>query len=80
MALLYLSKGVCRAKWDEFNYVQGRSQQGIFTVHLIPETLKRTTMSSKSVGNKLNLEVDYIVQSYITHRIYTGGKDGENIK
>lgn len=43
-----------------------------FTVHLIPETLKRTTMGTKSVGDEVNLEVDYLVQAYLTKREHYG--------
>lgn len=33
-----------------------------FTVHLIPETLKATTLGFCRVGDKLNLELDYIAK------------------
>lgn len=32
--------------------------EGFFTVHLIPETLKRTTLGIKQVGSSLNIEFD----------------------
>jgi len=34
-----------------------------FTVHLIPETLRRTTMAKKRIGEEVNLEVDYLLRS-----------------
>lgn len=71
----------CPADWMQFVFPKGfvtlngislttgslNYQQGIFTVHLIPETLERTTMGEKRIGDALNLEVDYLVQSYIMH-------------
>ncbi len=33
-------------------------KKGVFTVHLIPETLKRTTIASKKVGDAVNIEID----------------------
>lgn len=33
-------------------------ESGIFSVHLIPETVKRTTFQSATVGDKVNLEID----------------------
>jgi riboflavin synthase len=79
----------CPPKWLTFIFPKGfvalngmsltacdvDHNKGCFTVHLIPETLKRTTMASKICGDEVNLEVDYIVQSYITHSIRTGEKD-----
>ena len=32
--------------------------EGLFTVHLIPETLLRTTFSSKKEGDFFNIEID----------------------
>ena len=33
-----------------------------FTVHLIPETLRQTTLRALSVGDRVNLEVDYLAK------------------
>lgn len=38
---------------------------GRFTVHLIPETLKRTTLSSKKLGDLVNLEFDASIQAAV---------------
>lgn len=40
----------------------------LFTVHLIPETLKRTNLSQKKVGEELNFESDYLIQAIIESR------------
>jgi riboflavin synthase len=36
-----------------------------FTVHLIPETLQRTTFSKKKVGDKINLEIDPMTRAIV---------------
>ena len=33
-----------------------------FTVHLIPETLRRTTLQERRAGDRVNLEVDYLAK------------------
>jgi riboflavin synthase len=33
-----------------------------FTVHLIPETLRQTTLASRRVGDRVNLEIDYFAK------------------
>ena len=33
-----------------------------FTVHLIPETLRRTTLQERRAGDRVNIEVDYIAK------------------
>lgn len=72
----------CPPKWLSFIFLKGfvalngmsltvcevNRDKSFFTVHLIPETLKRTTMQYKKIGDLLNLEVDYLVQSFITYK------------
>lgn len=36
-----------------------------FTVHLIPETLQRTTFGKKKVGDKINLEIDAVTRAIV---------------
>lgn len=36
-----------------------------FTVHLIPETLKRTTLGQKGVGDRVNIEFDALTQAAV---------------
>jgi riboflavin synthase len=46
-----------------------------FTVSLIPETLSRTTLGSRSPGDRVNLEVDVIAKHVAKLvRAYTGGQ------
>ncbi len=33
-----------------------------FTVHLIPETLRQTTLASRAAGDRVNLELDYLAK------------------
>ena len=40
-------------------------EEGIFTVHLIPETLKRTTFGNIKVGDKINVEIDSQTQAIV---------------
>lgn len=39
--------------------------EGHFTVHLIPETLKRTTLGAKKVGERVNVEFDALTQAAV---------------
>lgn len=39
--------------------------QGLFSVHLIPETLKRTTIGQKKVGDFFNIEIDARTQAIV---------------
>jgi riboflavin synthase len=33
-----------------------------FTVHLIPETLRQTTLASRQPGERVNIEIDYLTK------------------
>ena len=33
-----------------------------FTIHLIPETLRQTTLASRAVGDRVNIELDYFAK------------------
>jgi len=33
-----------------------------FTIHVIPETLRRTTLSGKKAGDSINIEIDYLAK------------------
>jgi riboflavin synthase len=39
--------------------------KGLFSVHLIPETLKATTFSQKNVGDQINVEIDAQTQAIV---------------
>jgi riboflavin synthase len=50
-----------------------------FTVSLIPETLSRTTLGHRAVGDRVNLETDVIAKHVATLvRAYTGGTEPDN--
>ena len=48
---------------DGISLTVGRTvTRSTFTVHLIPETLRQTTLMSRQVGDRVNLEADYIAK------------------
>lgn len=42
--------------------VGGTLGASTFTIHLIPETLRQTTLASRKVGDRVNLEADYLAK------------------
>ena len=54
---------------------RGETGRASFTVSLIPETLARTTLGLKQVGDPVNLEVD-VIAKYV-ERLLTHPADGE---
>ncbi len=42
--------------------VGGAVRRNTFSIHLIPETLRRTTLRSLAVGDRVNVEVDYLAK------------------
>ena len=36
-----------------------------FNLHIIPETLRRTTLGTKSVGDSVNIEIDSMTQAVV---------------
>ena len=44
-----------------------KQSRSTFAVHLIPETLRRTTLAERRVGNRINIEVDYLAKLMATH-------------
>ena len=38
---------------------------GIFDVHIIPETLRLTTLGNKGVGDRVNIEIDAMTQAVV---------------
>ena len=68
----------CDSKWMKYFFSKGFialdgasltlvdvSPLGEFTVHLIPETLNRTTLGKKNVGDWVNVEVDAQTQAIV---------------
>lgn len=47
---------------------------GWFTVSLIPETLRRTTLGARAVGDPVNLEVD-VIGKYVERQLGTRGRE-----
>ena len=41
------------------------SGEGAFDVHIIPETLRLTTLGSKGVGDQVNIEIDAMTQAVV---------------
>jgi riboflavin synthase len=33
-----------------------------FTIHLIPETMRQTTLGERAVGSRVNIEFDYLAK------------------
>lgn len=73
--VLYLS---CPQNWMSYIFekgfiaIDGASltvvdvfEEGGFTVHLIPETLKRTHFSKLSSGDRVNIEIDSMTQTIV---------------
>lgn len=50
---------------DGISLTIGEVSKGRFCVHLIPETLERTTLGSKRLGEKVNIEIDPQTQAII---------------
>jgi riboflavin synthase len=69
----------CLSEWTKYLFPKGfialngasltlvdiNPKAGSFTVHLIPETLKKTTFGSKKTGDLVNLELDYQTQAIV---------------
>ncbi|MBI3997221.1 MAG: riboflavin synthase [Candidatus Omnitrophica bacterium] len=48
---------------DGVSLTVGRTPRpSTFTVHLIPETLRQTTLASRVAGDRVNLELDYLAK------------------
>ncbi|NIG62924.1 MAG: riboflavin synthase subunit alpha [Serratia symbiotica] len=50
---------------DGISLTVGEVVNNRFSVHLIPETLERTTLGSKSLGDKVNIEIDPQTQAVV---------------
>jgi riboflavin synthase len=59
---------------DGVSLTVGRVTRSTFTIHLIPETLRQTTLSTRQVGDKVNIELDYIAK--LVHQFM--GRRGKN--
>ena len=43
-----------------------RVEESCFSIHLIPETLRLTTLGGKVLGKNVNIEVDSMTQAVVT--------------
>jgi len=59
------SKGFIAVDGISLTLVDVDRHQKCFSVHLIPETLKRTTFGQKKVGSPVNLEFDSVIQAAV---------------
>ncbi|GKW10385.1 MULTISPECIES: riboflavin synthase subunit alpha [Pectobacterium] len=50
---------------DGISLTVGEVTRGRFCVHLIPETLNRTTLGLKRLGNRINIEIDPQTQAVV---------------
>lgn len=51
---------------DGISLTIGKVNQNTFNLHLIPETLERTTINSKIEGSLVNIEIDSITQVIVS--------------
>ena len=51
---------------DGISLTIGKVNKNTFNLHLIPETLERTTINSKIEGSLVNIEIDSITQAVVS--------------
>jgi riboflavin synthase len=51
---------------DGISLTVGTVENNSFNIHLIPETLERTTINSKIEGSMVNIEIDSITQAVVS--------------
>ena len=50
---------------DGISLTVGEVQDGVFKLHIIPETLRLTTLGQRSIGDAVNLEIDSSTQTIV---------------
>lgn len=50
---------------DGISLTVGAVHEGIFSLHIIPETLRLTTLPQKEIGDAVNLEIDSTTQTIV---------------
>lgn len=60
-----LPKGFIAVDGSSLTVGQTNSLQGLFYLHLIPETLKLTNFSNKNIQDKVNIEFDYKTKTIV---------------
>jgi riboflavin synthase len=51
---------------DGISLTVGQVDEGGFSLHLIPETLRFTTIGGKDLGEHVNIEVDSMTQTIVS--------------
>ena len=51
---------------DGISLTIGSVNNGVFSLHIIPETLRLTTLGEKMVGDAVNLEIDSTTQAIVS--------------
>ena len=54
-------------------------EERTFTVYLIPETIRATTLLSKTEGDSVNIEIDQVTKSIIT-QLNSQSTKGDNVE
>ena len=50
---------------DGISLTVGEIDENSFMLHLIPETLRLTTIGSKNIGDSVNIEIDSMTQTIV---------------
>jgi riboflavin synthase len=50
---------------DGISLTIGKVDEGAFSLHIIPETLRLTTLVDKEIGDAVNLEIDSTTQTIV---------------
>ena len=59
------SKGYIALNGASLTLVDVEKATGLFSVHLIPETLRQTTLGAKKAGDLVNIEIDAQTQAIV---------------
>ena len=51
---------------DGISLTIGEVNNGVFSLHIIPETLRLTTLGEKTIGDAVNLEIDSTTQAIVS--------------
>ncbi len=70
------SKGFIAINGASLTLVDVNRKENTFSVHLIPETLARTTLGQKKVGASVNLEFDPLIQAAVETVLNVLGTSG----
>jgi len=57
---------------DGMSLTVGKCDEGGFILHIIPETLRITTLDKKAIGDRVNIEVDSRTQAVVETMLRMG--------